>query len=126
MNATDFIAAGYKVSNLIQQPEIDRACKDAREAYVAKVTDADDDDTKAAVMAVAFILLCARNTFATRSGGKTKVAPSLSTAGNLTESDYANADRLLRKLQAKEGAAQGDLAAIVDDIAQIYFRNVFF
>ena len=124
MTAQDFITNGYKVSLQIQQGEIDRAVSDVTAAYVAKVTmDTTTDAAKAAIMQLAFILLCQRNTFATRAGGKLKLSPQLSDNAQARQTDFDNADRLLRQLQSAPGGIAGDIDKMVDDICMIYMRN---
>lgn len=124
MTAQDFIANGYKVSLQISQGEIDRAVADVTAAYVDKVTtDTTTDAAKAAIMQLAFILLCQRNTFATRAGGKLKLSPQLSDNAQARQTDYDNADRLLRQLQAATGGIAGEIDKMVDDICMIYMRS---
>jgi hypothetical protein len=124
MTAQDFIANGYKVSLQIQQGEIDRAVADVTEAYVDKVTTDNTTATaKAAIMQLAFILLCQRNTFATRAGGKLKLSPQLSDNAQARQTDYDNADRLLRQLQAAPGGIAGKIDKMVDDICMVYMRS---
>ena len=124
MTAQDFIANGYKVSLQIQQGEIDRAVADVTAAYVDKVTTDNTTATaSAAIMQLAFILLCQRNTFATRAGGKMKLSPQLSDNAQARQTDYDNADRLLRQLQAATGGIAGEIDKMVDDICMIYMRN---
>ena len=124
MTAQDFIANGYKVSLQISQGEIDRAVTDVTAAYVDKVTTDNTTATaKAAIMQLAFILLCQRNTFATRAGGKMKLSPQLSDNAQARQTDYDNADRLLRQLQAATGGIAGEIDKMVDDICMIYMRN---
>ena len=124
MTAQDFIANGYKVSLQIQQGEIDRAVADVTAAYVDKVTTDNTTTTaKAAIMQLAFILLCQRNTFATRAGGKLKLSPQLSDNAQARQTDYDNADRLLRQLQAATGGIAGDIDKMVDDICMVYMRS---
>ena len=124
MTAQDFIANGYKVSLQIQQGEIDRAVADVTAAYVEKVTtDTTTDAAKAAIMQLAFILLCQRNTFATRAGGKLKLSPQLSDNAQARQTDYDNADRLLRQLQAATGGIAGKIDKMVDDICMVYMRS---
>ena len=124
MTAQDFITNGYKVSLQISQGEIDRAIADVTAAYVSKVTmDTTTDAAKAAIMQLAFILLCQRNTFATRAGGKLKLSPQLSDNAQARQTDYDNADRLLRQLQAATGGIAGEIDKMVDDICMIYMRN---
>ena len=124
MTAQDFIANGYKVSLQIAQGEIDRAVADVTAAYVDKVTTDNTTATAtAAIMQLAFILLCQRNTFATRAGGKLKLSPQLSDNAQARQTDYDNADRLLRQLQAATGGIAGDIDKMVDDICMIYMRS---
>lgn len=124
MTAQDFIDNGFRVSTQIPQAEIDRAVNDVTAAYVAKVTtDTTSDATKAAIMQLAFILLCQRNTSATRAGGKLKLSPALSDNAQPRQSDYDNADRLLRQLQSEPHGIVGNIAEMVDDICLIYMRN---
>ena len=124
MTAEEYKAAGYSVSGLVSQQAIDRAEKEVTEAYIAKVApaySATDADVKAAVMQLAVILLLNRHAVATRSGGKTKDTPQLSQNAYASQGDVDNADRLLRKVQTVAGLP----SKLVDDIAGIYYRNVF-
>jgi hypothetical protein len=124
MTAQDFIDKGFRVSTQIPQAEIDRAVNDVTAAYVAKVTtDTTSDAAKAAIMQLAFILLCQRNTFATRAGGKLKLSPQLSDNAQARQTDYDNADRLLRQLQAATGGIAGKIDKMVDDICMVYMRR---
>ena len=124
MTAQDFIANGYKVSLQIAQGEIDRAVADVTAAYVDKVTTDNTTATAtAAIMQLAFILLCQRNTFATRAGGKMKLSPQLSDNAQARQTDYDNADRLLRQLQAATGGIAGEIDKMVDDICMVYMRS---
>ncbi len=124
MTAQDFIANGYKVSSQIAQGEIDRAVADVTAAYVDKVTTDNTTSTaSAAIMQIAFILLCQRNTFATRAGGKMKLSPQLSDNAQARQTDYDNADRLLRQLQVATGGIAGKIDKMVDDICMIYMRS---
>ena len=124
MTAQDFITNGYKVSLQISQGEIDRAVADVTAAYVDKVTTANTTTTaKDAIMQLAFILLCQRNTFATRAGGKLKLSPQLSDNAQARQTDYDNADRLLRQLQAATGGIAGEIDKMVDDICMVYMRS---
>ncbi len=124
MTAQDFIANGYKVSSQIAQGEIDRAVADVTAAYVDKVTTDNTTATAtAAIMQLAFILLCQRNTFVTRAGGKLKLSPQLSDNAQARQTDYDNADRLLRQLQAATGGIAGKIDKMVDDICMIYMRS---
>lgn len=124
MTAQDFIEAGYKVSLQIQQREIDRAVADVTAAYVAKVTtDTESESARAAIMQLAFIALCQRNTFATRAGGKLKLSPQLSDNAQARQTDYDNAHRLLKALQSSQGGISGSIDKMVDDVCMVYMRS---
>lgn len=124
MTAQEYIAKGFRISGQLLQTEIDRAEREVVEAYIAKVAPAyslTDADVKDAVMQLAVILLLQRHAVATRSGGKNKQSPNLSTDGWPNQGDVENADRLLRKVQTVSGLT----SKLVDDIAGIYFRTQF-
>ena len=124
MTAQDFIDNGFRISTQIPQKEIDRAVNDVTAAYVAKVTtDTTSDAAKAAIMQLTFILLCHRNTSATRAGGKLKLSPQLSDNAQARQTDFDNADRLLRQLQAATGGIAGKVDKMVDDICMVYMRS---
>lgn len=124
MTAQEYIAKGFRISAQLLQAEIDRAEREVVEAYIAKVAPAyslTDADVKEAVMQLAVILLLQRHAVATRSGGKNKQSPNLSSDGWPNQGDVENADRLLRKVQTENGLT----SKLVDDIAGIYFRTQF-
>ena len=130
--AQQFIDNGFHVSLQIPQAELDRAVRDAFMCYVGKVsTISVEPDGKIvhtreqgmAAMQIAFILLCQRNTFATRAGGKLKLSPQLSDNAQARQTDYDNADRLLRQLQAAPGGIAGEIDKMVDDICMLYMRS---
>ena len=124
MTAAEYIAKGFRVSGQVLQTEIDRAEREVVAAYIAKVAPAyslTDADVKEAVMQLAVILLLQRHAVATRSGGKNKQSPNLSTDGWPNQGDVENADRLLRKVQTEKGLT----SKLVDDIAGIYYRTQF-
>lgn len=130
MDALTLRNAGYRISLQVSDEEVSRAYNDADACYVRKIYDFDRPGTavQAALMQITCILLLQRTAVATRSGGKTKLSPSLSDPAGPTQEDFENADRLLRKVQADErdnGAVQGNISEIVDDIAGIYYRNKF-
>ena len=122
MTVQEYIAKGFRISGQVLQAEIDRAEREVKEAYIAKVApdySDTDADVKEAVMQLAVILLLQRHAVATRSGGKNKQSPNLSTDGWPNQGDVENADRLLRKVQTVSGLT----SKLVDDIAGIYFRT---
>ena len=124
MTAQEYISKGFRVSGQVLQTEIDRAEREVVAAYIAKVAPAyslTDADVKEAVMQLAVILLIQRHAVATRSGGKNKQSPNLSSDGWPNQGDVDNADRLLRKVQTEKGIT----SKLVDDIAGIYYRTQF-
>lgn len=126
MKASDLKAAGYRVGTLISDDDVTRMQQAVDACYISKVLpnfSATDTDVKAAEMALIFIALTVANVYATRAGGKLKLSPNLSERGFASQADYENADRLLRVLQAKQGAVQGRLDGIVDDGLHIYMRS---
>lgn len=126
MNAQDFIAAGYRVGSLVSDADIARVKTVVDQSYIAPIVGTVDDtdtDTRAAQMALIFIALTGANAYATRAGGKLKTSPALSERGYASQSDYNNADRLLRVLQSKPDTTQGNVDKIVDDVFGLYMRT---
>ena len=126
MNAQDFIAAGYRVGSVISDADISRVKAIVDKSYIAPIVGTvndSDNDTRAAQMALIFIALTGANSYATRAGGKLKTSPALSERGFASQTDYNNADRLLRVLQSKPDAAQGNVDKIVDDVFGLYMRT---
>ena len=131
MDAATMRNAGLRVSLQVSDEEVTRAYNDAERCYLRKVVPRMDRPTAAehsAWMMLTYILLLRRTAGATRSGGKAKLSPSLSDPAGPSQEDLESADSLLREVQAEErnnGAVQGNLSQIVDDIAGIYYRNTF-
>lgn len=131
MTAQDLKDHGYRVTGIANEAEIARAADDVTEAYVKKVYSGFDRPTDlimAAMMQLTVILLLQRHAVVTRSGGKTKLAPGQSENAYPTQQDFENADRLLRRIQEEEsnnGANQGNVSEIVDDICGIYYRKTY-
>lgn len=126
MTAQDLRNAGYNVALTIADEVVTRFASVVADAYVTPIVgtyDATDGDQLAAVKALTYLALVADTAHATRAGGKQKLSPQLSERGTATLQDVAMADRLLRKLQGKAGAAQGSLDKIVDDVLHIYLRT---
>lgn len=131
MTASAMRNAAFRVSLQVSDAEVERAMSEAIKYYIqpltgltdAEVSDLSDTDTAIvhAAMHVAYILLLRRIPVATRSGGKAKDTPQLSTTAGPTQSDLDDADRLLRYIQTVAGLP----SKLVDDIAGIYFRTTF-
>ena len=127
MNATQLNAAGYRVGTLVDGELINRLDGIVRDCYIVPIIGTiqqDDAEAESAAQQLVVIALGLQNTIVTRAGAKVKLSPSLSDrAYNVTQTDYENANRLLKKLQARSGATQGRLDGIVDDVLHIYFRS---
>lgn len=127
MNATQLNAAGYRVGTLVDGELINRLDGIVRESYIVPIIGTiqqGDTDAESAAQQLVVIALGLQNTIVTRAGAKVKLSPSLSDkAYNVTQTDYENAHRLLKKLQERPGATQGRLDKIVDDVLHIYFRS---
>lgn len=121
MTAEQYKNAGFRLSQLIAQAEIDRAERDVRAAYIEPIVgDMESEQVDAAVMELAYMLLLKRNCFATRSGAKEKATPQGYTAqiDAIQRECAAACDLRLQELRALDGAVQ---SAKVNDICGIYF-----
>lgn len=126
MNAQDLRDAGYRVGLNIADADVSRAETLVVQNYINPITHGQSAQTltvKNAVRHLVFMALCGENVYATRSGGKMKMSPNLSERGYLSQTDYETADNLLRQCQALQGAEQGQLDRIVNDVLHIYFRS---
>lgn len=119
---------GYKVSQYIEQSEIDRAEADVRHAYVepivgsAYVSDDVIDDT---VGCLAHLLLLQRTIFATRAGAKLKTSYNSqeTDAWSKLQQEATSCHLALLNLRNQVGVNSD---AEVVDICKIYFRTNFF
>lgn len=126
MNAQDLRDAGYRVGLNIADADVSRVETLVVQNYINPITHGQGASTltvKNAVRHLVFMALCGENVYATRSGGKMKMSPNLSERGYLSQTDYETADNLLRQCQALQGAEQGQLDRIVNDVLHIYFRS---
>lgn len=122
MTANDYQAKGYKVSLNIEQAIIDAAENESRQCYILPTTggvyDQTRQDHKDALMALAYIGICQRQIFATRSGGKEK---------NTAQSYTAQLEDIIREMGHRADAllnAIGNTKSVVD-IYCIYFNTNF-
>lgn len=119
---------GYKVSQYIEQSEIDRAEADVRRAYVepivgsANVSDYVIDNT---VGCLAHLLLLQRTIFATRAGAKLKTSYNSqeTDAWSKLQQEATSCHLALLNLRNQVGVNSD---AEVVDICKIYFRTNFF
>ena len=74
MTVNEYISAGYSLSAQVTQTAINLAEEDVFENYVKPIigNDADEDDFKSEIMALAFCLLLRRNVVKTRFGSEAK------------------------------------------------------
>jgi hypothetical protein len=128
MNVQDYNAAGYRLSQLIAQPIIDRAEKDIVTAYIVPLlgrtptqAEIDAEPLKTAIMSLSFLLVQQRTIAATRAGAKTKNAEQ---SGTPTPEDVLreNATTCAANLRA----VAEDAHKSVHDICGIYFRSNYF
>lgn len=125
MNVTNYIDAGYNLSQHISQAVIDRAENDVLNAYILPIkADADESEYKAVVMELSYLLIMQRSLFATRSGGKEKqTAQSVSADRRVLLEQYSGACQA--KLQAfAESVGVSNFRKLIDDrVCGIYFST---
>ena len=130
MNTQDYRAAGYPLSNLIDQAAITRAEGDVRNAYLVPIVGqtAAEDNTNSvirdAVMGLAFLLIAQRQTAATRVGGKQKDTPESRTP-SLSEINAEHAAVCHALLQNVRALPNANAKAKVTDVCRIYFKSNF-
>ena len=86
MNASDYKAAGYGLSQLIDQAVITRAENDVLSAYIVPLLghapteeERTAEPVKTALMSVSFLLIQQRSATATRAGAKSKLSEQSNT-----------------------------------------------
>lgn len=129
MDIQCYKAVGYtEVSANFPQALIDRAEQEVTMAYIEPILPeyaSDDEDIRAAIMALAVLRMQQLSVFATRSGAKEKTtAESYTASRDSILLQYMRVCNLhLQKLRKKEGAIS---CAKVDDICGIYFISNYF
>lgn len=119
---------GFKMSNLIDQSEIDRAEREVTAAYVEPICGEVSELTEAqknAIGNLAFLLLLQRSIFLTRAGAKTKTGYNSQEADAWAklQQSATSCHLALEQLRNTEGANRD---AEVMDICKIYFKTNFF
>ena len=119
---------GYKVSQYIEQSEIDRAEADVRRAYVEPIVgnaEVSGDVVEGTVGCLAHLLLLQRTIFATRAGAKVKTGYNSqeTDAWNKLQQEATSCHLALINLRNQVGVNSN---AEVVDICKIYFRTNFF
>lgn len=118
---------GFKMSNLIDQSEIDRAEREVTAAYVEPICGEVSELTdvqKNAIGNLAFLLLLQRSIFLTRAGAKLKTGYNSQEADAWAklQQSATSCHLALEQLRNTEGANKG---AEVVDICKIYFQTNF-
>lgn len=118
---------GFKLSNYVEDNEIDRAERDVVAAYILPIIgdlEIEAEKRENAIGNLAFLLLLQRSTFLTRAGAKTKTGYNSQNAGDWTVlQDAATSCHLaLTELRQIPGA---NAEAKITDICKIYFKTNF-
>lgn len=130
MNAQDYRADGYGLSQQIEQGIITRAERDVVNAYIVPLIgeiptseQIEAEPIRSAVMALAFLLVSQRSSMATRAGAKLKQTEQSSTP---TYEDVLrqNAPTCVRYLQ--DIAPYEVTSRKVNDICGIFFKSNYF
>ena len=130
MNVQDYRAAGYALSQGIEQPVVTRAEKDVIAAYIVPLAghtptqaESEQEPLKTAIMSLAFLLVQERSIAATRAGAKTKSTPQ---SGTPTHEDILrqNAPSCAKALCAID--ARKNPVDECSDICGIFFRSNYF
>ena len=121
-----YIEHGYKMSSLIEDPEIARAERDVTVAYITPIVGTktiDADLRERTIGALAFLLLLQRSIFLTRGGAKTKSGYNSydADAWALLQQEAQSCHLALEELRK---AAENPSAQVVD-ICKIYFKTNF-
>ena len=131
MNVSDYRAAGFALSSLIEQAVVTRAEKDVLAAYIVPLlgstptqAESEAEPLKTAIMSLSFLLVQERSAVATRAGGKTKQTPQSNTPTR-EELLQQNAPSCVRALQA---IANGkNPVRVCSDICGVFFTtNTFY
>lgn len=130
MNVQDYRAAGYSLSQQIDQPKVTRAENDVCAAYILPLIghtptdeERDAEPLKTAIMRLSFLLVMQRTISATRAGAKTKITDQSSTplwSDILRE----NAPACVHSLQAVAG--DKNPSQLCSDICGLFFRTNYF
>lgn len=130
MNAQDYRADGYGLSQQIEQGIITRAERDVVKAYIVPLIgetptseQIEEEPMRSAIMALAFLLISQRSSMVTRAGAKIKQTEQSITP---TYEDVLrqNAPTCVRYLQ--DISPYEVISSKVDDICGIFFKSNFF
>ena len=128
MNVQDYRAAGYTLSQLIEQAVVTRAENDVIAAYIVPLlghvpTEEERDATpvKTAIMALSFLLIQQRSSAATRAGAKLKLSEQ-STTPTYDDLLRQHAPSCVNALRA----IAPDAHKKVSDICRVFFTTNYF
>lgn len=130
MNVQDYKAAGYKLSQLIEQAIVTRAENEVVAAYIVPllghVPTEDEraaEPLKSAIMGLSFLLVMQRNSTETRAGVKTKLSAE-STTPSYDDILRQYAPSCVSSLQAVAPAASPWKEC--SDICRVFFKSNYF
>lgn len=128
MNVQDYKAAGYGLSQLIDQAVVTRAENEVITAYIepllGHVPTANERDTepiKTAIMSLAFLLIQERNSTVTRAGAKNKLSEQSSTP-TIEDVIRQNAPACQTALRKIDEYAHRKC----NDICRVFFSTIYF
>ena len=130
MNVSDYKAAGYGLSQLIDQAVVTRAENDVVAAYIVPLIghtptseERAAEPLKTAIMSLAFLLVQQRSSVATRAGAKTKMSEQSNTP---TYDDILrqNVPSCVNALRAIAGGKEPHREC--SDICRIFFTTNYF
>lgn len=130
MNVQDYRAAGYALSQLIDQASVTRAENEIVAAYIVPLLgesptqeERETEPLKAAIMSLTFLLIQQRSIAATRAGAKTKLTPQSGTP-TWNEILRQSATACGNALRAIESDYKPEM--VCSDICGIFFRTNYF
>ena len=130
MNVQDYKAAGYALSNQVEQAAVTRAESDVVAAYIVPLighTPTEQERAveplKTAIMGISFLLLQQRNSTETRAGAKIKMTEQ-STTPTYEELLRESAPSCVAALQRV--APQAKAWKVVSDICGLFFKTNYF
>lgn len=130
MNVSDYKAAGYGLSQLIDQAVVTRAENDVCAAYIVPLLghvptseERSAEPLKTAIMNLSFLLVQQRSTTATRAGAKSKLSEQSSTP---TYDDLLrqNAPSCVAALEALNSDKEPH--KVCSDVCRIFFTTNYF
>lgn len=125
MNVQDYRAAGFPLSQYIDEATVTRAEKQVQAAYIVPLAgtnyDAEAEPYRGAILILAFLLIMQSQAQATRAGGKTKNTPQSQTP---TQDELR--EQYAMQAHAALQAIDKDAPRKVSDVCRIYFSTNYF